>query len=118
MTKRRKRKRGKAPDRCRFGDGDGRICGAPIAWIPGIKYPVNPGAIEILLYEEGSPRIEGVTIRGDECWGRRREPGEDGRVVEVWTRHVCDFKQGRRIGPNPDTREKWGADKATEENEE
>lgn len=119
MKRRRKRKRSAPPAACRFTGPDGEPCGAPIAWIPGVSYPVNPGRIEILLYESGSPRVEGVTFKGDECWGRRRLPEEDGRVVEVWTRHVCDFKRGKRIGPPaPDPSKKWGVDRQLGEGDE
>ena len=111
MRRQRRRKRSSPPLVCRLVDGSGRACGAPIAWIPGVSYPVNPGSVEILLYEEGSPRIQGVTIKGDECWGRRREPGEDGRVVEIWTRHQCDFA-GRPAYLPPDPEAKWGIDRS------
>ena len=108
-----KKKKREAPSLvCKFANGDGVPCGSSIAWIPGVSYPVNPGRIEILLYEEGSPRVEGVTIKGDHCWGRKREPGEDGRVVEIWTRHHCEF--ARVPGPV----KQWGIDRSLGEREE
>lgn len=120
MKRRRKKKRTKAPPVCRFEGPDGRLCGAPIAWIPGVRYPVNPGRIEIILWGEGSPRIEGVTLHGDECWGRKREPGEDGRVVEVWTRHICEHRDAGRRAPRPapDPSKKWGVDRSLGEPED
>jgi hypothetical protein len=118
---RRRRGRKGKPDHplvCQLARPDGRPCGAPIGWIPGVRYPVNTGSIEILLYEKGSPQIHGVTIHGDECSGRRREAGEDGRVVEVWTRHICEHKSGRPLPPAPDPEQKWGADRAAGGDEE
>lgn len=116
MMGRKRKRRSPPPLRCRFADDAGVPCLAPIAWIPGVAYPVNPGKHEILLWEEGSPRIEGVTLAGDECWGRKRKEGESGRVADVWTRHVCERGQGKRSpAPAPNPGDKWGADRASGE---
>ncbi len=110
---RRRKRRSPPPLVCQIAGSDGRTCNARIAWIPGVAYAVNPGKIEILLYESGSPRIEGVTLQGDEVWGRKRKPEESGRVAEVWTRHTCEHKAGRPVPrPAPDPERKWGADRA------
>jgi len=111
MRRQRKPRHSSPPLLCRLTDGEGRACGAPIGWIRGVSYPVNPTKVEILLYEEGSPRIEGVTLKGDECWGRKRQPGEDGRIVEIWTRHRCDFSSRPGVR-TPDPGEKWGIDRS------
>lgn len=65
-----------------------RRCGRPIAWIRGLRWPVNP--VHVVLLIDGYECVSGYDKDGLEFRGEIVPEGTEGRTRWAWLKHQCD----------------------------